>query len=82
MSQPAPKPANILSADDPRRIFEKAMARIQQSGLPLRPSQTPIAARKETVGSDHATQTQALTEAARALARIWGVPSPWSAERR
>jgi hypothetical protein len=73
MTNLAPKPAQTSCADDPRRKFEKAMAQIQQSGRALAPSQRPIVARKTAVATDHDSQKQALVEAARALARIWGV---------
>ncbi len=67
MSETANKPLRAEAVDDPRRTFESAIAQIQQ---PERPSsQTPIFDRKR----GPAAEKQALTDAARALARLWKV---------
>jgi hypothetical protein len=67
-NKPIPKPA-----DDPRRTFENAIARIQQR-TERRLSQMPIFNRKRTPErTDPASEKQALTDAARALARLWKV---------
>jgi hypothetical protein len=67
-NKPTPKPT-----DDPRRTFENAIARIQQR-TERRLSQMPIFNRTRTPErNDPASEKQALTDAARALARLWKV---------
>ena len=58
--------------DDPRRTFETAISELQQR-VHSRKSQTPIAVRPNTGAGDSATEKQVLTDAARALARLWNV---------
>jgi hypothetical protein len=73
MSKIANRPLQTPSADDPRRSFESAIAQIQHRGeRPL--SQTPIADRgRPPMPGDPGAEKQALTDAARALARLWNV---------
>jgi len=72
MSETANK-AVPMPADDPRRTFENAIAQIQQR-TERRLSQMPIFDRKRTPArSEPASEKQALTDAARALARLWKV---------
>lgn len=72
MSKTANKPLRE-PADDLRRTFENAIAQMQQRSE-RRLSQMPIFDRNRTPArSDTATETQALTDAARALARLWKV---------
>lgn len=59
--------------DDPRRRFETAISELQQKDL-LRLSQKPIFARRAVAG-DRSSEKQAITDAARALARLWNVGS-------
>jgi hypothetical protein len=63
-----------LERDDPRQTFETAITQLQQT-KPLRLSQQPILTRRHTVLSDPFSEKQALTDAARALARLWNVSS-------
>jgi hypothetical protein len=72
MSETAKKPPRAPAADDPRRAFDSAIAQIQHQKRPS--SQMPIFDRKRTpTGNGPAAEKQALTDAARALARLWKV---------
>lgn len=73
MSTLPSKPNLVPPMDDPRRTFESAIAQIQnRTGRPL--SQTPIAIRpRATAPDDTAVEKRAVTDAARALARLWKV---------
>lgn len=70
----AKNPMLTSSADDHRQTFESAIAHIQRCGKSPGPPQSPIAVRSQTtIPGDQATEKRALTEAARALARLWNV---------
>jgi hypothetical protein len=71
-TQPTKPP--VTERDDPRRTFETAISQLQQEEL-LSPSQQPIFTRRHAVLSDPFSEKQALADAARALARLWNVPS-------
>jgi len=58
--------------DDPRRTFETAISELQRRVHP-RKSRTPIALRPNTPAGDSAAEKRVLTDAARALARLWNV---------
>jgi hypothetical protein len=80
MSNIGMKPIGAPQELDPRRTFEAALAQIRHNGEP-RLSKTPIAVRKQTAMScAQAAEKQALTDAARALSRLWNV-SPALARR-
>jgi hypothetical protein len=64
----------VTERDDPRRTFETAITQLQQT-KPLRLSQQPIFARPRPVLSDPSSEKQAVADAARALARLWNLPS-------
>ena len=59
--------------DDPHRMFDTAISELQHT-RPLRLSQQKIFPRP-AVSSDQFAEKQALRDAARALARLWNVPS-------
>jgi hypothetical protein len=62
------------SAETSKQTFETAMTQVQHGGQSTNPSQIPIAIRKRLkVRGDQATEKRALTDAARALARLWNV---------
>ena len=73
MSKIEKKSLPVVAGDDPQRRFESAIAQVQhRSKRPL--SQRPIFDRaRAAVQGDPATDKQALTDAARALARLWNV---------
>jgi hypothetical protein len=58
--------------DDPRRTFETAISELERKDL-LSLSQKPIFARRAVDGGS--SEKQAITDAARALARLWNVSS-------
>lgn len=65
---------NMNSAEDPRRTFETAIAKIQEGEKPRKPSQLPIVVRKQAIAPSHQTaEKRALIDAARALAQLWNV---------
>ena len=70
------KPTKAVSApasEDSRRSFDAAMAQLQQKDR-RSPSQTPISAcRQERLEGDPSAEKRALTDAARALARLWNL---------
>ena len=72
MSTMPSKPGFVAPMDDPRRTFESAIAQIQGGQRPS--SQTPIAVRPQAPLADGpAAEKRAVTDAARALARLWKV---------
>ena len=73
MSKIAKNALPASTADDPRRTFESAIAQIQPSSE--RPvSQKPIFDRARVpMPGNPPSEKQALTDAARALARLWKV---------
>jgi len=69
-SAPAPATTSV-KVEDARRTFESAIALMQPSRSP---SQTPIGWRNRTgAPADPATEKRAVTDAARALARLWNI---------
>jgi hypothetical protein len=74
MSNLARKLVPALSADDPRRAFEKAIALVEHGSNTRRLAQIPIGLhRKITKDHDPVFEKQALSEAAEALARLWKI---------
>jgi hypothetical protein len=74
MSNTQTKPIHASAVHDPRQTFETAIAQIQHCGKPLNASRIPIAVRRQTPEpGNKTTEKRALTEAARALARLWNV---------
>ncbi len=63
------------SLDDLRNVFEKAVGEIHQAELtPNRQRQAPIVSRATVLGiSSASAEKRALSDAARALARLWKV---------
>jgi hypothetical protein len=70
MSRQLTKP-RATERDDPRRAFETAITQLQQT-KPLLLSQQQIFTRRHAVLF---SEKQALSDAARALARLWNVSS-------
>jgi hypothetical protein len=69
----APPPETpTVRVEDPRRTFESAIALMQPSRTL---AQTPIGWRRRTTtsGDVAVTEKRAVTDAARALARLWNV---------
>jgi hypothetical protein len=74
MSNLAKKFVPVLSSDDPRRAFEKAIAVVESRGHAGRLAQIPIGLhRKITAADGPALEKEALSEAAQALARLWKI---------
>ena len=73
MSAMAPKIVDRPLAVDPKQTFESALAQVQQGRAGARSYRTPIAAGRRPGQSVEAAEKQALTDAARALARLWNV---------
>lgn len=73
MSKITNKPLRAPAEDDPRRTFEASIAQIQPEGE--RPSsQRPIFDRKRLFRQgDPEAEKRVLTDAARALARLWKI---------
>ena len=72
MSKPT-KAVNAPAPEDSRRSFNAAMAQLQQKDR-RNPSQTPICARsQERLEGDPSAEKRALTDAAKALARLWNL---------
>jgi len=70
MSKIANTPLAAPAGDDPRRTFDSAIAQMQEQGeRPL--SQRPIFSRKLAAKRGDPATEKALTDAARALARLW-----------
>ena len=68
------KPIETPQAHDLRRTFEDAIAQIQRCGEPRGHSKTPIAVHRQTTEpGDPAAEKRALSDAARALARLWNI---------
>ena len=71
----ATKPLGASAMENPRQIFERALS-VMQKGRDRAHRGTPIAARRVPIarnGNEQATEKRALTDAARALARLWNV---------
>jgi hypothetical protein len=67
------KAVNVPAPEDSRRSFNAAMAQLQQPDR-RKPSQTPIYARsRERAEGDAGVEKRALTDAAKALARLWNL---------
>jgi hypothetical protein len=73
MSTVPAKLGNTRLAEDPRQTFEAAIAQIHGSGKPAIPSRTPIVVRRQAAPSSLDTEKRALTDAARALAKLWNL---------
>ncbi len=73
----ATKPLQASSTDNPQAAFESALALMRQGGVPnQRRVPSPVAARTCPIVPAHTeqqTEKRALTDAARALARLWNV---------
>jgi hypothetical protein len=65
------------SADDLRRVFERAVSELHEADSAARKRlwhRTPIVQREEILGNSQANgEKRALTDAARALAQLWKV---------
>ncbi len=60
--------------EDPRRAFETAISQLQQGISHRSPSQIPIGLQRQLhVEEDPAAEKRMLSDAARALARLWNV---------
>jgi uncharacterized protein (UPF0210 family) len=73
----ATKPSVASSPENPRQIFESALSAMQKGRSRARRG-TPIVARRIAIApaqNEQATEKRALTDAARALARLWNVSS-------
>ena len=71
----ATKPLGASPTENPRQIFESALSVIEK-GRGRAHRGTPIVARRVPIAStqnQQATEKRALTDAARALARLWNV---------
>ncbi len=73
MSAMAPKIAHRPLVRDSKQTFESALAQVQQGSTKAKSYRTPIAAGRRPGQSAEAAEKQALTAAARALARLWHV---------
>jgi hypothetical protein len=74
MSNLAKKLVPVLSTDDPRRAFEKAIALIERGSPSRHLAQIPIGLHRQiTKAEDPALEKRALSEAAQALARLWKI---------
>ena len=74
MSNLARKLVPVLSTDDARRAFDKAIALVEHGRHARRLAQIPIGLhRKIRDAKDPAFEKQALSEAAQALARLWKI---------
>jgi hypothetical protein len=70
----ATKPSGASPVQNPRQIFESALSVIER-GRGRAHGGTPIVARRVPMAraENQATEKRALTDAARALARLWNV---------
>lgn len=68
-----PVKPSATEGDDPRRTFETAISELERKDL-LSLSRKPIFARRAVEG-DRSSEKQAISDAARALARLWNVSS-------
>ena len=71
----ATKPVGASPMENPQQIFESAL-RVFEKGRGRAHRGTPIVARKVRIAmtqNEQATEKRALTDAARALARLWNV---------
>ena len=68
IAQPDP-----LSAADLRQVFETAVCAVHHAVLPTPQHRTPIVQRRPATWSTEGTEKRALTDAARALARLWNI---------
>jgi hypothetical protein len=71
----ATKPSGASPMENPRQIFESALS-VVQKGRGRAPGGTPIVAPRVPIArteNEQATEKRALTDAARALARLWNV---------
>ena len=71
----ATKPSGAFSRENPRQIFESALS-VMQKGRGRVHRGTPIVARRVAIAptqNEPSTEKRALTDAARALARLWNV---------
>jgi hypothetical protein len=76
MAAIASKIAQTSFVGDPKQTFDSAIAQIQTSGKKAAEYRTPIGMRRRAAVSTQVGQVaekQAVTDAARALARLWHV---------
>ena len=73
MSTMPAKLGNTRLSEDPRQTFEAAIAQIHGAGKAAVPSRTPIVLRRQAVPSSRDTEKRAVTDAARALAKLWNL---------
>lgn len=69
------KPFEACTNENPRKMFESAIALVQKARSKAR-SSAPIVARKQAPAPaqrEQADEKRALTDAARALAQLWNV---------
>ena len=72
----ATKPLGASPMENPRQIFENALSVMQKRRGRGAYRGTPIVARRVPIArpeNEQATEKRALTDAARALARLWNV---------
>ena len=71
----ATKPLHACTTENPRKMFESAIALVQKARSSAR-SSAPIVARRQAPAPaqrEQADEKRALTDAARALAQLWKV---------
>jgi hypothetical protein len=71
----ATKPLGASTVETPRKLFESALSVVQKRRARASGG-TPIVARKVPIAmaeNEQAAEKRALTDAARALARLWNV---------
>ena len=74
MSTVPTKLGNTRLAEDPRQTFEAAIAQIHGAGKPAIASRTPIVVRRQAAApSSLDIEKRAVTDAARALAKLWNL---------
>jgi len=74
MSTVPAKLGNTRLSEDPRQTFEAAIAQIHGAGKPAIPSRTtPIVVRRQATPTSLDTEKRAVTDAARALAKLWNL---------
>lgn len=69
----ATKPLHDCTTENPRKMFESAIALIQKARSSARSSAPIVARRQAPAQKDQADEKRALTDAARALAQLWKV---------
>lgn len=73
MSNLANKLVPALSANDPQRAFEKAIAVVEHGNSARGLAQIPIGLHRIVKAEDPCLEKKALSDAAEALARLWKI---------